>query len=1311
VLLEDTCEGRPGDGSAGLLLGDPEAFASVTLSGIGGYAEYVDLALKEGRRGFALGLYEFPSMPGPEETRAYFRRSADAEAEALAALAGADLDKPLKPLPADDERAATIASRDAKLLTRPAETWRPVGPPDFPWASRLAEPPVKVALLCRRWCAYETVELARRLAMDVEHLYFDAATALVVPDYWPYRNQTGIGPLSLGVAQRHGLRICSDPGVDAILIAGLNAGAIPERVRETILAQVRAGKGLMLVGGGDTLTGWPEGLTAQRDDSLVEPALAALPWAEIPGLREGERGRITEGSPLAGYRYGQGRVVSLSVGLGTYSALVPRNDAVEGLEGATDRLLALNALALLAAAGREMPCRAELLAREGVVDVARPTQLRLRVEGGALADALVRVQDDHDTVVAAGAQKLDAADPRIALPPLPAMRRYFVDVALRDAAGNCVGCVSRVLDVNPTHRIEDVRLSPSSRVHEAAVPMVDLADGGTLACEADVRPIPGDGKLTVEWEARDCLGRLLARARSAVGAEGDTRADLKLTPPVTVCHQLDTRLLEGDRVLAVRRDRFTVPVPYPYDDFTFLMWSYAGGEPVVRRENRLCYEMGADMMDLCHMRGYTDAGAAREHELAAQSGLRLVPYVSRIAGEDGEEHVLRPGLFDAEWIEKERASMQVCCRQAAPYRPVAYTLGDENYLSRARYEVGADPETMAAFRKGLQARYGTIAALNAVWRTDYAGFEDIREPMWIEQAAEQTESFAPWFDHKAFLDTAFAGLHEKLAGFVRQEDPGAKVGWDGFLGYHWGAGYDFYKLTRNLELNQVYTSGFPQAEFIRSFKSPDALTGEWGNAIADTEEGFSAIGWHNLFQGHNSCWWWTSWGCDYIPFNPDLSVNDFGRWYFDAAREIKAGPGELLIHARREHSGIAVLYSQADMFAARLASKLAPGAAFQPDGAWLNGHRGVLRAVEDLGYQCKHVAAEELEANPGVLGGYRLLVLPLATCLSDRQVEAIRDFVRRGGALLADGRVGLLTDNGAIRPQRPLDDVFGVTSRAGPDAVGEPSKGGSLELGGESVAVQVLEPSLRLAGGRAAAEIEGTPVFVTNAFGQGRAMLLNLPFALVNDLRSQGREGPALEVLGQVLAEAGLKPPARLTAQAGRPRCIEQVLFSDGDLRYLAFEQDILQRGLPPQKVSVAMAKPAFVYDVRTGRQVGEGPVASWDVEVSRGRPRLFALLPYRVVGLDARAPASAKLGEELPVTVAVRTEPGEAQFHVVHVSVYAPGSREPHRQYSRNVECPAGRGRASIPLALNDPPGAWRLQFRDVASGARAEETTTIAP
>ncbi|MBT3290697.1 MAG: hypothetical protein HN380_25355, partial [Victivallales bacterium] len=805
ILFEDTIEGRTGDGSAGLLLGDPDVFSAVTAGAIGGYGEYIDLELKPGQRRFCLALYEFPGLPDPLETRAYFQRSGNAESAKLATMLALDTEKVLPPMPVDAQRAARMRAEDVTRLKRPAEAWGPSPTPlDFPWANKLRGGPVRVALLAPRWAAHETGELARRLEMDVTHQYFDTSRAIASPAAWSLEGFTGIGSLGVALASREAARVCGDTTRDVILITNLSGTAVPATVRQVVLEQVRNGKGLMLTGGRAALKGWPAELTADPAPELVRGALGAVPWEQLPGLRPEESGRLGDGPPLQGYRYGAGRVVVLKANISRYSALVPKSEADEGLEGATDRILAMNAAALLAAAGRALP-DTELQAPKKPIKAARPSTLQLRTAGARPASVLLRVQDELDNVVLLKTAK-PGPNGRLRLPGLPGTHKYLADALLRGADGECIGFASTVVSVAAPLQLKSLALSPSRRLHPDAVPIVDLIDGGKLSCRATIGPPPAGVALTLRCTVSDSFGRVLATGSAPIPNSGRAQVDLRLQRPVTICHQVDSTVYAGSRALVTRRDRFTVPVPYPLDDFTSLTWSFPGAETVTRYVQRACYELGTDMMDLCHMSRYGDSLAAREYAVASRSGLRLIPYVTRLNYVAHDDNTLAPGLFDPEHLAKTSETVGIASRQAAPYGPVAYTLGDENYLSRGKHEACGAPETMVAYRAWLKSRYGTIAELNAAWGTKHAGFDQVRAPMWIEEAAKQTTSFAAWFDHRAFMDTAFTELHEKLADVIRQNDPGAKVGWDGLLAYHHLAGNDFHKLTRNLELNQVYSS-------------------------------------------------------------------------------------------------------------------------------------------------------------------------------------------------------------------------------------------------------------------------------------------------------------------------------------------------------------------------------------------------------------------------------------------------------------------------------------------------------------------------
>lgn len=67
---------------------------------------------------------------------------------------------------------------------------------------------------------------------------------------------------------------------------------------------------------------------------------------------------------------------------------------------------------------------------------------------------------------------------------------------------------------------------------------------------------------------------------------------------------------------------------------------------------------------------------------------------------------------------------------------------------------------------------------------------------------------------------------------------------------------------------------------------------------------------------------------------------------------------------------------------------------------------------------------------------YRVLVLPGAVALSDRQAEAVRAYVAGGGSLVATGETSLCDELGRPRRDFALADLFGVSYRGRPQPTG-----------------------------------------------------------------------------------------------------------------------------------------------------------------------------------------------------------------------------------------------------------------------------------
>ena len=77
-----------------------------------------------------------------------------------------------------------------------------------------------------------------------------------------------------------------------------------------------------------------------------------------------------------------------------------------------------------------------------------------------------------------------------------------------------------------------------------------------------------------------------------------------------------------------------------------------------------------------------------------------------------------------------------------------------------------------------------------------------------------------------------------------------------------------------------------------------------------------------------------------------------------------------------------------------------------------------------LGKPYRVISDDELAA--GIPEGVPVLVLPGSERLSDAQLASVADFVRRGGGLIAQGRIGLFTEIGIPRNPAFFRDLFGA---------------------------------------------------------------------------------------------------------------------------------------------------------------------------------------------------------------------------------------------------------------------------------------------
>ena len=248
------------------------------------------------------------------------------------------------------------------------------------------------------------------------------------------------------------------------------------------------------------------------------------------------------------------------------------------------------------------------------------------------------------------------------------------------------------------------------------------------------------------------------------------------------------------------------------------------------------------------------------------------------------------------------------------------------------------------------------------------------------------------------------------------------------------------------------------------------------------------------------------------------------------------------------------------------------------------------------------------------------------------------------------------------------------------------------------------------------------PVLFRNTFGRGKAYYFACDaFGAYGQLRIASRTLEAnpgyqfyLDALAAILKEAGVAAALRPVALDDKGQIQGWLNFwntgvkQSGTQRYFVLTRDhgIAAHATPDVRAAMLLERPAFLYDVLAGVELGVG--SRLDMSLHDGTVRVIAALPYRVGRVRLELPEQAVVGQDCTAGLTIETEGGQPELHVFRLDVIGPDGL-PRRGYSQNVVATSGTAKATVPFALNDPPGAWTLLVRDVASGASARRTLSL--
>ena len=657
---------------------------------------------------------------------------------------------------------------------------------------------------------------------------------------------------------------------------------------------------------------------------------------------------------------------------------------------------------------------------------------------------------------------------------------------------------------------------------------------------------------------------------------------------------------------------------------------------------------------------------------------------------------------------------RTAARAKAVYNMDYYFVGDEGSLSSYAdaFDFDWGPHALAGFRAWLREQYGSLEALNAKWGSGFKEWDAVL-PLTTE-AARREGRFAPWADHRTYMEVSFARAYRIVRDGVTAGDPEGHIALSGTQVTSPWNGCDWHRLDAVVDDFLSYSGG-NQWDIHRSFAKPGARIGFWtgyGRSGAAVKHEV----WTAALQGvlHPQLFWSPS------IVNPDMTFSRSGRDLGEAFKALRfEGIGRLLMEAERLDDGVLVHYSMPSVHAAGILGQHERGEPKDGGTSFAANRDGWVGLLDDLGLSFRFVAAAQIET--GGLAGKRVLVLPYSIALSDREAAEIRRFVEAGGLLLADATSGIFDEHVAWREEGALDALFGVATPRARERV-SPARGtsGRLALTAEGRALglraadlaglEAFETAVRAKQGRALLRLGDAELAVSNRVGRGRTLYLN---ALL-DHKDASRDAWRT-VLRAVLADADVRPAVAVSDPSGRPVSrvrvaryrfgeYEIVAVLDGQLDVLtSFSRDGVtvyedkeQGRVVRREVEVALPRAAHATNARTGEALGE--TDRLKTTLTAGDALILTLGPDRTP-LQLEGPGRARRGDAPVFTVSGAS----AARRLLRWHVLGPDGVL-RAEYARvNLE-QGSRATFTLPSAQNDPPGEYRLQVRDVLNGATAE-------
>ena len=602
-------------------------------------------------------------------------------------------------------------------------------------------------------------------------------------------------------------------------------------------------------------------------------------------------------------------------------------------------------------------------------------------------------------------------------------------------------------------------------------------------------------------------------------------------------------------------------------------------------------------------------------------------------------------LDDPAWRDLARKAMSSAVRKHAANQPLAYDIRDElsTTISANPFDYDFSPTALAGFREWLKTRYRDLAALNAEWETVFSNWDEVKpfttdqiknrmasgdaiprgKPDWQAVQAMKLDpaealknptrwNFAPWCDHRSYMDLSLARALGDLRETARALDPKTPVGIEGTQMASAFGGYDLWRLSQVLDWVEPYDIGNAR-EIWGSFMPGRTMLTTVG------EQDARAAGrrlWHLLLEGDKGCIIW--WSEDCIDWkSADYALTPRARALAPVLTELRTPLARLFMLAQRETDPVAIHYSQPSIQVNWLLESTVDGSTWlRRFSSYEAAHNRMaarrqawVKLLQDAGYTPRFVSGEQVEK--GGLEKIRVLVLPDSLALTDVELakfDAFPETSPPGRLLLGSGMPGLFNEHGRLRAKHDFKPLLGLSVSATGTWFANRDPQGS----GHGVLAGDISRELALRKG----VIEELP-------HGGRKDGTNPYDAMSEKEQEETTDALTGEILTNQL-RAILPPPVTVPRRAN----IRTHRYHLGGARLLAFErnivwqmgEDLKQAGgnealEKPLEFQAKIAAPAHVYDLRANTYLGF--LKTIPVKLDPWKPSLFALTQEKLSAGD----------------------------------------------------------------------------------------------